>query len=355
MGPSAGDSDRATRRAVAPALWCLVAAALFGASTPLSKGLLHTFGPFSLAGLLYLGAAAAVVPFVRRSGSGKRRRQRTNRWRLAGAVVAGGVLAPVLLLLGLTQASAASVSLWLNLETPATAVLAAAFFREHLGRRTWWAVTLACAGSMLLVWPTGPDVGAAAALVAIACVCWGIDNNLTALIDGFTPAQTTVVKGVVAGTLNLALGLWLERDLWHVSGVGIALLVGGLSYGFSLVLHIAGAQHLGAARAQTIFGTAPFWGVVLSWTILSEPWSSQQLLAGTLMVGALWLMRNEEHGHAHMHVAVVHTHAHRHDDGHHEHAHAEASSSRWHTHEHAHEAANHAHDHAPDLHHRHQH
>ena len=337
----------------APALWCLAAAALFGASTPLSKGLLRSLGPFSLAGLLYLGAAAAVVPFARRNGSGERRRE--NRWRLAGAVVAGGVLGPVLLLIGLKQTSAASVSLWLNLETVATAVLAAAFFREHLGRETWSAVALVGTASVLLVWPAGVGTASAAALVALACICWAIDNNLTALIDGFTPAQSTLVKGVVAGGFNLTIGIWFERNVWLASSVATALLVGALCYGLSLVLHIAGSQHLGAARAQTIFGTAPFWGVALSWVLLSEPWSPEQGLAGVLMVGALWLMRNEQHGHAHPHTTVVHTHPHRHDDGHHEHSHGEPPAMQWHTHEHAHDALVHEHDHIPDLHHRHVH
>jgi drug/metabolite transporter (DMT)-like permease len=342
-----------TRDNLAPTLWCLGAAALFGASTPLSKWLLSSLGPFSLAGLLYLGAAAAVLPFARRGASGDRRARWANTWRLAGAVVAGGMLGPVLLLSGLAQSTAASVSLWLNIETPATALLAAVFFREHLGRQTWSAVALVSVASVVLVWPAGLGTASAAALVALACICWGIDNNLTALIDGFTPAQSTLVKGVVAGTLNLALGLWLERDMWRATTLSAGLLVGALSYGFSLVLHIAGAQHLGAARAQTVFGTAPFWGVALSWVMLGEPRLPEQFLAGGLMIVALWLMRTEHHGHAHTHTAAAHTHWHRHDDGHHEHGHPELPPGSWHSHEHAHEAGTHEHDHAPDLHHRH--
>ncbi len=265
------------RERAVPALWCLAAAAIFGASTPLSKGLLRSLGPFSLAGLLYLGAAAAVVPFARGKSSGARRPE--DRGRLAGVVVAGGVLGPVFLLIGLRQTSAASVSLWLNLETPITAVLAAAFFREHLGRKVWWAVALVCTGSVLLVWPAGVGTASAALLVALACLCWAVDNNLTALIDGFTPAQSILVKGIVAGCFNLAIGVWFERNVWLASSVAAALLVGALCYGVSLVLHIAGSQHLGAARAQTIFGTAPFWGVALSWALLSEPRLPEQGLA----------------------------------------------------------------------------
>jgi drug/metabolite transporter (DMT)-like permease len=344
-----------TRDNLAPTFWCLGAAALFGASTPLSKGLLGSLGPFSLAGLLYLGAAAAVLPFVRGGASAEQRAGWANKWRLAGAVVAGGILGPVLLLSGLAQSTAASVSLWLNLETPATALLAAVLFRDHLGQRTWWAVALVSGASVALVWPAGFGEVSAAALVALACVCWGIDNNLTALIDGFTPAQSTLVKGVVAGMFNLALGLWLERDMWSAGALTAGLLVGALSYGLSLVLHIAGAQHLGAARAQTVFGTAPFWGVALSWVILGEPRSPAQILAAGLMIVALWVMSTEQHGHAHTHAAAVHTHWHRHDDGHHEHSHPEPAPSSWHSHEHAHEAGAHEHDHAPDLHHRHGH
>jgi drug/metabolite transporter (DMT)-like permease len=344
-----------TKDNLAPTLWCLGAAALFGASTPLSKWLLSSLGPFSLAGLLYLGAAAAVLPFARWGVSGDQHARWTNKWRLAGAIVAGGMLGPVLLLSGLAQSTAASVSLWLNLETPATALLAAVFFREHLGQRTWWAVALVSGASVALVWPARFGDVSAAALVALACVCWGIDNNLTALIDGFTPVQSTFVKGLVAGTLNLAIGLWLERDMWRATTLTAALLVGALSYGLSLVLHIAGAQHLGAARAQTVFGTAPFWGAALSWVMLGEPRLPEQILAGGLMILALWVVSTEQHGHAHTHAAAVHTHWHRHDDGHHEHSHTAPPPSSWHSHEHAHEAGTHDHAHAPDLHHRHGH
>ncbi len=342
---------------VGPLLWCLAAAVLFGASTPVAKILVGSTSPFLLAGLLYLGAAAAVLPFSFSGGSPARRWQGQNLRYLAGAVLFGGVLGPVLLMASLRLAAASSVSLWLNLESVGTAVLAWAFFREHLDRRTWAAVVLVCAAGLVLAWPFSAGLGLAGIFAALACLCWGLDNNVTSLIDGFTPAQSTAVKGLVAGLVNLGVGLVLAspEELPVKGEVLVALLAGGLGYGASLVLYVKGAQRLGATRSQLVFATAPFVGVLLAWLALGEPVLGTQLLAGGLMLAGIGLMLSSKHGHEHAHVAMTHTHSHRHDDGHHGHQHEGLPPGAEHTHEHAHEAANHAHPHEPDLHHRHEH
>ena len=338
-----------------PVLWCLSAAALFGASTPASKWLLGGMGPLTLAGLLYLGAALAVLPFSFRGGSRELAGRRRNVSMLASAVFFGGVLGPVALLLGLDRAPAASVALWLNLETVATAVLAWAFFREHLERRTWLAVLLTVVAGVVLASPSGFELAPAAGLVAFACVCWGLDNNLTALVDGYTPAQTTLAKGVCAGSLNLALAFVFEApELSWGTALG-ALAVGALGYGASIVLYIQGAQHLGATRSQILFSTAPFLGGFLAWTVLREPVQASQLVAVAVLIPALWLLLSVRHEHEHAHEPQTHTHSHRHDDGHHGHTHPGEPDSLRHTHEHSHERSVHAHPHEPDLHHRHEH
>ena len=210
---SAGPRGRNGAVCRTPILWCLLAAVLFGAATPASKTLLGTLPPITLAGLLYLGAACAVLPFSFQGGSAELRRDRANLGRLLGAVLLGGAVGPVLLLVGLSGAPAASVSLWLNLEVVTTAVLAWAFFREHLGARAWSAVAAVFLAGALLAAPSQVGSFRAAVMVALACLCWGVDNNLTALIDGFTPAQYTLAKGFAAGTVNLSLGLALTpRD-----------------------------------------------------------------------------------------------------------------------------------------------
>jgi drug/metabolite transporter (DMT)-like permease len=191
-------------------------------------------------------------------------------------------------------------------------------------------------------------------LAAAACFCWALDNNWTARIDAFTPAQTSFAKGLVAGGCNLALGLSGGAGP-TAAQIALALAIGAVCYGLSLVLLVSAAQQLGAARSQLAFATAGFWGVALAWLLLGEAALPLQIAAGALMALALGLLGREDHSHLHLHAPVTHRHAHRHDDGHHEHSHPEGLPKGAHSHEHQHPAQAHAHPHRPDLHHRHPH
>ena len=337
-------------------LLALCSAALFGAATPASKLLLNDLTPLQLAGLLYLGAALAMLTVARlRRDAQAIPADRANRWRLAGAVVAGGMLAPVLVLFGLRLASATEVSLLLNLEMAATAVLGATLFHEPLGRRGWLGVVGVIAAGALLSGGAGWPGAAAALLVAAACACWGLDNHLTALIDGMTPTRSTLWKGAVAGSVNLALGLTLAPFAASTSALAAALAVGALSYGASIALYIRAAQQLGAVRAQALFAAAPFLGAGLSYALLGEPLDPPTLAAAALLAGSVGLVFSAAHAHLHHHGATEHVHGHRHDDDHHLHTHPGLPPSTNHTHPHSHGPLVHAHPHWPDLHHRHEH
>ncbi len=340
-----------------PILLALLSALLFGAATPASKVLLDGFTPFQLAGLLYLGAALAVaLPALRHGGASlPGRNDRPNRVRLFGAILFGGILGPLALLFGLRFAEAASVSLWLNLELVATAVLGVLFFHDHIGRRGWLGVAAALVASVLVAW--GPSTAGflAGVLVLLACICWGLDNHLTALIDGITPAQSTLWKGIVAGSVNLAIGLLLAPMTAAPGSIVLALLVGAFSYGASITLYIRAAQEIGATRAQVIFASAPFFGVALSVLLLGEAFSWIYALATPLFLVGIGLLLADSHAHDHGHSEVTHEHAHSHNDGHHTHAHDDLPSSARHNHPHTHQPLEHAHPHWPDLHHRHGH
>jgi drug/metabolite transporter (DMT)-like permease len=337
----------------------ILAAVLFGIATPASKWLLVDLTPFQLAGLLYLGAALAVAPSALRQGNLAQvlRSDRKTRMRLLGAVVFGGMLGPLALLFGLQLAQATSVSLWLNLELAATAALGAFVFRDHLSRRGWLGIAAALLASSLLAWGSETAGFAPGALILLSCLCWGLDNHLTALIDGISPSQSTFCKGAVAGTVNLAIGATLAPI--SVEGADIilaALLLGALSYGASIVLYIRSAQAIGATRAQVLFASAPFFGVAVSVAALGESVSMLHAVAAALFIVGAVLLLIEGHTHEHTHEAMTHEHAHRHDDDHH-HTHVHPGLPAWvrHTHRHDHIPSSHGHPHWPDLHHRHRH
>ena len=340
-----------------PLEMALLAALLFGAATPASKALLQALPTFQLAGLLYLGAALGVLPLIFH--------ERTFLWpwnwtgktglRLIGAISMGGMLGPVFLLFGLRLASSASVSLWLNLELIATVLLGYLFFRDELNLYGWVATIGMLAAATLLSVSEGCAGVQAGLLVALACFCWGLDNHFTALITGITPAQTTFWKGLIAGIVNLTLGMNLDPYTATLPLTAMAVTVGIFSYGISIVLYITSAQKLGATRSQVIFSSSPFFGVILAAAFLGEAISLAQIVAALMIIISLAVLFFEQHSHIHQHEATVHKHWHRHDDRHHDHLHPETPSALYHSHLHEHRAITHAHPHWPDPYHRHAH
>lgn len=318
---------------------------------------MESLAPFQLAGLLYLGAGLGMLPVVRREGRSRPGSwlRGANRWRLAGAIVFGGVLGPALLLAALRWSLAGSVSLLLNLEGVATAVLGIVLFREHLGAIGWCGVAGTLAASVLVAsggdWPGG--VGAL--FRAGACLCWAIDNPLTALIDGISAERSTLVKGFASGGVNLALGRWTAPWIAALEVVAAALAVGALSYGASIALYIRSAQALGATRAQSVFATAPFIGGGMAFVFPHEPLGFVHAISALLLIPSIAALFWSRHVHLHSHPALEHVHSHRHDDGHHLHAHDDGTADLRHSHLHRHPDSTHAHAHWPDVHHRHDH
>jgi drug/metabolite transporter (DMT)-like permease len=342
----------------------LAAAALFGVSTPLAKLLLGELSPVTLAGLLYLGSGIGLGLLLGarralgRGAPGGPEAALTRRdlpW-LAGAVLAGGVAAPVVLLWGLAGTPASDAALLLNFETVLTALLAAVIFHEAVGRRVWVAAAVMFAGGVLLTYDPHASLAISphAAAIVGACALWALDNNLTRKVAAADPVQTAAIKGLGAGSVNLALGLSTGAALPGAPTLAAATALGLASYGVSLVLFIHALRHLGAARTGAHFGTAPFIGAAVSVPLLGEPVTAALVAAAALMATATWLVLTETHAHEHRHERMIHSHRHVHDE-HHRHAHRGDEGPEPHTHEHVHEPMIHAHPHLPDLHHRHGH
>ena len=334
----------------------LASAVLFGVSAPLAKLLLGDVSPWMLAGLLYCGSGLGLWTYRLVTRKEHVRIQRTDVAPLVGAVVAGGMVAPVLLMLGLSAMPASGASLLLNAEAVFTAVLAWVVFREHMDRRILLGMIAIVLGAAVLSVPYGVALGTPLPALSIlgACLCWGLDNNLTRKVSLNDPTWLAAVKGAVAGPVNLALALAMGARLPGAVALAGALLLGFVAYGLSLVLFIRALSMVGTARAGAYFAVAPFVGAVLS-IAMGEPVTWSLALAGALMGVGVWLHLTERHEHEHTHAPLEHTHLHTHD-AHHQHEHAEpVPEGTSHSHPHTHEAFAHTHEHFPDAHHRHGH
>lgn len=337
----------------------LAAAVLFGATPLASKLLLGEIAPVMLAGLLYLGAGLglglwSVVRGLGGAPSGDAPLERADLPWLAAAILMGGVVGPVCLMLGLAVVPASTAALLLNLEGLATMAIAWLVFRENVDARLLAGAGAILLGAVLLGWQSaGLQVGPGALLVAAACLAWGIDNNLTRRISAADPVTIAMWKGLVAGSANIGLALATGATLPTASGAAAAGLVGFLGVGVSLVAFILALRHLGTARTGAYFSLAPFIGAVLACAVLAEPVTPTLLLAGALMAVGTWLHVAERHDHDHTHPALTHSHRHSHD-AHHQHAH-DGPVTEPHSHPHRHAPLRHTHPHYPDLHHRHDH
>ena len=357
--------DRAmTRLNLTPFLQALTAATLFGISAPFAKLFLGEVEPVILAAFLYLGSGLGLLFFKgiqRLWGTAVQNETPISKedmpW-LAGAILAGGIAAPIVLLFSLRETAAATASLLLNFEGVATTLIAALAFKEAVNRRAWIAILAITAATILLSYAPGSNWGFSLGALGIllACTLWGIDNNFTRNISTKDPLTIVIVKGLVAGLFSMLLALILGNKMPDWRTILGALLLGSLSYGLSITLFIRAMRHLGAARTSALFGTAPLAGVGVSLLLFNETTGSLFLLALPLTIAGAIFLVNEEHTHFHTHSATFHDHWHAHDDNHHFHPYDKKEVSKdAHAHPHQHEPLTHEHHHLPDIAHRHTH
>lgn len=317
-------------------IYALAAAALFGASTPFAKSLVGHAAPVAVAGMLYFGSGLGLLALhlLRGVVLGKGNTEvagltRTDWPWLGGAILAGGVAGPVLLMLGLSTTPASSASLLLK------TVVAGALL-------SWDQATV-----------HGIPLGALA--IVGACLCWGIDNNLTRKVSASDAVQIACVKGLAAGAVNLAIAAALDMRLPAPPVMFSAAAIGFCGYGLSPVLFVLALRHLGTARTGAYFSAAPFVGAAISLVVPGEHPGPFFWVAALLMGAGIWLHLTESHDHEHEHEAMDHTHAHRHD-AHHQHEHDFAwDGNEPHVLPHRHKRMRHAHKHYPDIHHQHGH
>lgn len=335
----------------------LLAAIFFGVSAPIAKVLVGDIAPIFLAAFLYLGSGTGIslVKLTQRMRSKDVEAgiKRADIPWLAGAIISGGIIAPIILMISLKDTPASTASLLLNFEGVATTVIAMLAFKEAIGRRAWTAIIIVTVASILLSTNFGSSWGMSAGAfgVVLACTLWGVDNNFTRNISGKDPLTIVAWKGLVAGTFSFFLAWFLGDPFPSLTNILGTLVLGFVSYGLGTMLFIRSMRGLGAARTSALYGTAPLAGVILSIFLFHELPSFLFVIAAILMIGGALLLINENHSHSHVHTVLFHEHSHGHDDPAHKHDEVEGV----HSHEHEHPAEEHEHDHLPDIHHRHRH
>ena len=342
---------------MSPVLLALAAAVLFGASTPLAKLLLGSIDPWMLAGLLYLGSGIGLTIIRAITTRSEAALQQKDLPWLAGAILSGGVIGPVLLMLGLSRTPAATASLLLTLEGAATAGMAWFVFRENFDRRIAMGMGCILAGAAVLAWQGGLTLRGLIGPLAIAgaCLAWGLDNNLTRKVSLADPMQIALLKGLVAGPVSLILAIMHGASLPPIGPMSEAALLGFFGYGVSLVCFVLALRGLGSARTGAYFAVAPFIGAVIAIPLLNESLSVQLLVGAALTGLGVWLHLTEHHVHRHDHEPMAHSHRHQHDL-HHRHEHEPGDpAGEPHSHLHSHVRLRHSHAHMPDSHHRHEH
>lgn len=313
-----------------------------------------------MAALLYLGAGIGmfiVNIFKVHSKDGRSEAKMTQKeLPYIGGMIALDIAAPVFLMLGLSMTTAENVSLLNNFEIVATALIALFIFKEAIGKRMWFAISLITLASIILSVEDfrSLSLSIGSIFVIAACLCWGFENNCTRMLSLKDPMQIVVVKGFGSGIGALLISLALQEYTYNTLYILLALVLGFVAYGLSIFFYISAQRELGAARTSAYYAAAPFIGVILSWLILHEKITEPFIVALIIMLAGAYLAVTENHGHLHAHDETSHEHKHNHDDGHHDHIHKPEVSGE-HSHEHIHQPVEHKHKHTPDLHHRHTH
>ena len=342
-------------------VFALLAAFLFGASTPLAKLLIGDVPPVMLGGLLYLGSGVGLSVYrLVRDKSWQISGMQAGEWKwLAGAIFFGGVVGPVALMYGLISTSGSTASLMLNLESVLTAVIAWVVFKENADKRIVLGMLAIVLGGVVLTFqPDTKESGSSLlglSAIALACTCWAIDNNLTRKVSASDPVFIASTKGLLAGIVNCTIALLMGMQFPEIHTTVVAMTLGLCGYGISLVLFVLALRGLGTARTGAYFSTAPFIGSAVALVFMGESASTAFWLASVLMGLGVWLHISEAHEHEHTHVVLEHSHAHSHDE-HHQHDHSDGEVfSDNHVHWHRHTALKHKHPHYPDIHHQHSH
>lgn len=269
--------------------YAIIAALFYGLSAPLSKLLLNELSPYTMSSLLYFGAGFGMLMVVLSQNTKPKEVMQIFKQKdvkFIALMILLDILAPILLMFGLLSTNASTASLLNNFEIVFTGLIAMVFFKEHIGKKMWIAITIIIASGFLLSFEdfNGFQVSIGALLVLSASLSWGLENNCTRMLSHHNPLYIVIIKGLGSGLGALIIALALNEFGGQILYIGLALLLGFVSYGMSLFFYISAQRHLGALRTSAYYSTAPFAGAIFSFILLRETLSILFVIAFIFML-----------------------------------------------------------------------
>ncbi len=333
----------------AATIFAILAAALYAINIPLSKILLNYVGATMMAAFLYLGAGIGMIILnfaLNISGKSQQKEHLTKKeLPYTIAMVVLDIIAPILLMFGISRTNSANVSLLNNFEIVATSLIALIVFKEVISKKLWLAIALVMTASIILSFEGEGafEFNSGSLYVLGACICWGFENNCTKMISNKSSEEIVVIKGCFSGLGSFITALILGEKIPAPAFIFAIMLLGFVAYGLSINFYITAQKDLGAAKTSAYYSIAPFLGVAFSMLLLSERPALQFYIALAVMAVATVIMvrdsvslqhdHEHEHVHSHMHShgGTVHTHEHVHK---HSHIHIHTGNQNEHTHKH---------------------
>ena len=288
-----------TRRGV---ICAILAAAFYALNSPLSKLLLGKMGPTMMAAFLYLGAGLGMAAYQL---LGSRRGALANEQKLTKkelpytiGMVLLDIAAPIALMVGIKRTSAANAALLNNFEIVATSLIALAIFREKISGKLWLGIFLVTLSSVILSVEDirSVSLSAGSLFVLLACLCWGFENNCTRMLSSKNPVEIVIIKGIFSGGGSLIIAFAAGEAFPGIAEMLLALCLGFVAYGLSIVFYIFAQRELGAAKTSAYYAIAPFIGVALSLVIFRDMPSASFIVALVVMILGTWVVTVADNG-----------------------------------------------------------
>ena len=270
--------------------FAILAALLYAINIPMSKLLLNYVDATMMASFLYLGAGIGLFIYgvvLKRINKNKKVDKLTKKeLPYTIAMVVLDIIAPILLMFGITMTNSANVSLLNNFEIVATSLIALFIFREVISKRLWFAIVLVVIATIILSFEgTSAFVFNKGSLLVLgACICWGFENNCTKMISNKSSVEIVTIKGIFSGLGSFVVALLIGETIPSIMFIFLVLLLGFVSYGLSINLYIKAQSVIGAAKTSAYYSVSPFCGVLFSLILLGEVPGIQFYIALFIMI-----------------------------------------------------------------------